>query len=110
MATKMKKKTVKKKAGVTAGEVFGRMVKEAKFFDYMAYGPDENPWDMEFIGFTQIDDYIVNVGDGMVVVDDIITCSSKTPVSIKGDTVEIKFSDHTYLFRFYLEPKRIQNL
>lgn len=109
MKTKAKK-PVRKKPGVTAGVVFGRMVKEAKFFDYMAYGPDENPWDMEFVGFTQIDDYIVNVVDGMVVVDEIITCPSKTPVSIKGDTVEVKLGDHTYLFRFYVEPKRIENL
>ena len=107
MATKTKKKVVRKKSGVTAGEVFGRMVKEAKFFDYMACGPDENPWDMKFIGLTQIDEYIVNVDSDFVVVDEILTCPSKTPVSIKGDTVEIKYGDHTYLFRFYGEPPRL---
>lgn len=107
MATKTKKKVVRKKSGVTAGEVFGRLVKEAKFFDYMAYGPDENPWDMKFVGFTQIDDYIVHVDSDFVVVDEILTCPSKKPVSIKGDTVEIKADDYTYLFRFYGEPPRL---
>ena len=105
----MKTKTMKKKPGVTAGEVFGRMVEDARFFDYMVYGPGENPWDMEFRGFHQIDDYVIRV-KGDVVVDDIMHCDLDTPVTIKGDTVEVVDEDYTYLFRFYRDPPRIENL
>ena len=109
MKTKTKK-SMKKKLGLTVGQLFGRMLKEAVFFEYMAYGPDENPWNLEFIGFTQIDDYHFSVGDKLVAVEGILTCPANHPVVVKGDTAEVNIDDYTYLFRFYLEPKRIESL
>lgn len=108
---KTKKKPVRRKLGVTtAGEVFGRMLKEAKFFEYMVFGPDENPWDEDFIGLCDVDDSISV--DGHVAVYDVIRCGLNAPVSIKGDTVEYKdpSNGYTYLFRFYGAPPRIETL
>lgn len=109
---KTKKKSVRKVPGVkTAGEVFDQMLEHARFFDYMAYGPDENPWNMEFNAFFDVKDN-VRVDDDFVVIYDIMSCDAKAAVSIKKDTVEYKDAGtgYTYLFRFYGAPTRIENL
>lgn len=107
---KSKKKSVRKRSGLTAGEVFGRMAETAKFFEYMAVEPGQNPWDLKFIGFHQVDEEI-SVDDGTVVVDGIVHCRTGDPVTIKGgDTVEVVVEGYTFLFRFYGEPRRIENI
>ena len=108
MATK--KKTVKKKPGLTAGDVFGRMLERATFFDYKVEYPGcEEVALCEF--WTSVRDFIC-VRGGEVCVWDVVTMDENSPVVVKGDTVEVRdrLSGNRILFRFYGAPRRIGNL
>lgn len=105
------KRPVRKKPGTRkAGDVFGRLLEKATFFDYKVEYPgceEEAHWEF----WTSVRDFI-GVRDGQVCVWDVATMDENSPVVVKGDTVEARdrLSGNRILFRFYGVPRRISNL